>query len=86
MSPSIVNSYLPNTEPRYAQTNLCLPQLQETEDTQISQKLILLSDNHEDLKHPQNPSTPSYKLVFKKSYSSQGWVQFCMDWGPILSP
>ena len=67
MSTSTVNSTLPNTEPKYAQTNLCLPLLQETEDTQISQKLILLSHNYEDCEHPPNPCTPSYKLVFKKA-------------------
>ena len=67
MSTSTINSTLPNTEPRYAQTNLCLPLLQETEDTQISQKLILLFHNHEDCEHPSNPRLPSYKLVCKKA-------------------
>ena len=86
MSTSIVNSTLPNTEPRYAQTNLCLLLLQETEDTQISQKLILLSHNDEDHKHPPNPSMPSYKLVFKKATVVKVGHNFVQTEGPSSVP
>ena len=82
MSTSIINSTLPNTKPRYTQTNLCLLLLQETEDTQISQKLILLSHNDEDREHPPNPSMPSYKLVFKKATVVMVECNFVWTEGP----
>ena len=86
MSTSTVNSTLPNTKPRYAQTNLCLSLLQETGDTQISQKLIPLSHNHEDREHPSNPSMPSYKLVFKKATVVKVEHNFVWTEGPSSVP
>ena len=86
MSTSTVNSTLPNIEPRYTQTNLCLPLLQETEDTQISQKLILLSHNHEDREHPSKPSMPSYKLVCKKATVVKVEHNFVQTEGPSSVP
>ena len=66
MSTSLINNTLPNTKPRYAQINLYPSILQETRDTQISQKPIQLSHNHEDPKNSSKPSTPSLKLASKK--------------------
>ena len=86
MSTSIINSTLPDSEPTYAQTNLCLLLLQETEDSQISQKLILLSHNHEDREHPPNPSMPSYKLVFKKATVVKVERNFVWTEGPSSVP
>ena len=66
MSTSPINNALLDTKPRYTQIKLCSSPLQETRDTQISQKLIQLSHNHEDHEDSSKPRTPSYKLVFKK--------------------
>ena len=49
-----VNNALSYTKPRYAQINLCSSFFQETRDTQISQKPIQLSHNHEFYKIHQN--------------------------------
>ena len=59
---------------------------QETEDTQISQKLILLSHNDEDCEHPPNPSMPSYKLVFKKATVVKVGHNFVWTEGPSSVP
>ena len=67
MSTSPINNELPNTKPRYAQINLCSSLLQETRDTQISQKSIQLSHNDKDRKDSSKPRTPSYKLVCKNT-------------------
>ena len=86
MSTSPINNALPNTKPRYAQTNLCLLLFQETEDNQISQKPIQLSYNHEDREDSSKPRTPRFKLDCKKATVVKVERKFCTDWGPILSP
>ena len=86
MSTSIINSTLPNTKPRYAHTNLCLLLLQETKDTQISQKPIQLSHNNEDHEHPPNPGMPSYKLVFKEATIVKVERNFVWTEGPSSVP
>ena len=54
MSTSPTIKALPNTKPRYTQINLYPSILQETWATQISQKPIQLSHNHEDQETHQN--------------------------------
>ena len=86
MSTSPVNSALPNTKPRYAQINLCSSLLQETRDTQISQKPIQLSHNQEDCGHPSKQSTPSYKLVCKNATVVKVEHNFVRTEGPSSAP
>ena len=79
MSTSPIYNALPNTKPRYAQINLCSSLLQETRDTQISQKPIQLSHNHEDHKDSSKPRTPRFKLDCKKATVVKVERKFCMD-------
>ena len=79
MSTSPINNALPTTKPRYAQINLCSSLLQETRDTQIFQKPIQLSHNHEDRKDSSKPCTPRFKLDCKKATVVKVERKFCMD-------
>ena len=79
MSTSPTNHALPKTKLRYAQINLCSSLLEETRDTQISQKPIQLSHNHEDHKNSSKPRTPRIKLVFKKATVVKVECKFCTD-------
>ena len=79
MSTSPINNELPNTKPRYAQINLCSSLLQETRDTQIPQKPIQLSHNHEDRKDSSKPCTLGFKLDCKKATVVKVEHKFCMD-------
>ena len=79
MSTSPINNALPNTKPRYAQINLCSSLLQETRDTQISQKPIQLSHIHEDREDSSEPRTPRFKLDRKKATVVKFEHKFCMD-------
>ena len=79
MSTSPINNALPNTKPRYAQINLCSSLLQETRDTEISQKPIQLSHNHKDREDPSKPRTPRFKLDCKKATVVKVEHKFCMD-------
>ena len=67
MSTSPTTNFLPINKPRYAENYLCSSLLQETRYTQIHQKPIQVSHNHEDHGHPSKQSTPSYKLVCKNT-------------------
>ena len=79
MSTSPFNNALPNTKSRYAQINLCSSLLQETRDTEISQKPIQLSHNHEDREDSSKPLTPRFKLDCKKTTVVKVECKFCMD-------
>ena len=79
MSISPINNALPNTKPRYAQINLCSSLLQETRDTEISQKPIQLSHNHEDSEDSSEPRTPRFKLDCKKATVVKVEHKFCTD-------
>ena len=79
MSTSPINNALPNTKPRYAQINLCSSLLQETRDTEISQKPIQLCRNHEDCEDSSKPCTPRFKLDGKKATVVKVEHKFCMD-------
>ena len=79
MSISPTNNALPNTKPRYAQINLYPPILQETRDTQISQKLIRLSHNYKDQENSSKPRTPRFKIVCKKATVVKVERKFCTD-------
>ena len=79
MSTSPINYTLPNTKPRYTQINLYSSLLQETRDTQISQKPIQLSHNHEDHKDSPKPCKPSFKLDCKKATVVKVECKFCTD-------
>ena len=79
MSTSPINNALPNTKPRYAQIYLCSSPLQETRDTEISQKPIQLSHNHEDREDSSEPCTPRFKLDCKKATVVKVECKFCMD-------
>ena len=79
MSTSPINNALPNTKPRYAQINLCSSQLQETNDTKISQKPIQLYHNHEDREDSSKPRTPRFKLDCKKATVVKVEHKFCTD-------
>ena len=79
MSTSPINNALPNTKPRYAQINLCSSLLQETRDTNISQKPIQLSHNHEDHEDSSKPHTPRFKLDRKKATVVMVELKFCTD-------
>ena len=79
MSTSPTNKALPNTKPRYAQINLKPSILQETWDTQISQKPIQLSHNHEDQENSSKPRTPRFKIVCKKATVVKVERNVCMD-------
>ena len=74
-----MNNALPDTKPRYAQINLCSSLLQETRDTEISQKPIRLSHNHEDCEDSSEPRTPRFKLDCKKATVVKVESKFCMD-------
>ena len=84
MSPT--KNALPNTEPKYAQINLCYSLLQETRDTQIHQKPIQVSHNHEDCGHPSKQSMPSYKLVCKNATVVKVEHNFVQTEGPSSVP
>ena len=79
MSTSPINNELPNTKPRYTQINLCSSLLQETRDTQIPQKPIQLSHNHEDHKDSSKLCTPRFKLDRKKARVVKIEHKFCTD-------
>ena len=79
MQTAPINNALPNTKPRYAQINLCSSLLQETRDTEISQKHIQLSHNHEDLEDSSKPCTPKFKLDCKKATVVKVECKFCTD-------
>ena len=79
MSTSPINNASPNTKPRYAQINLCSSLLQETRDTEISQKPIQLSHNHEDREDSSKPRTPRFKLDCKKATVVKVECKFCTD-------
>ena len=79
MSTSPIKNALPNTKPRYAQINLCSSLLQETRDTEISQKPIHLSHNHEDREDSSKPHTPRFKLDSKKATVVKVERKFCTD-------
>ena len=86
MSTSSTNNALPNTKPRYAQINLCSSLLQETRDTEISQKPIQLSHNHEDHEDSSKPCTPRYKLVLKEATIVKVERNFVRTEGPSSFP
>ena len=86
MSTSPINNALPNTKPRYAQINLCSSLLQETRDTEISQKPIQLSHNHKDHEDSSKPHIPSYKLVFEKATVVKVECNFVQTEGPSSVP
>ena len=79
MSTSPIDNALPDTKPRYARINLCSSQLQEARDTQIFQKPIQLSHNHEDHEDSSEPCTPRFKLDHKKATVVKVERKFCMD-------
>ena len=79
MSTSPINNALPNTKPRYTQINLCSSLLQETRDTEISQKPIQLSHNHKDCEDSSKPHTPRFKLYCKKATVVKVEHKFCTD-------
>ena len=78
MSTSPINNALPDTKPRYTRINLYSSLLQKTRDTQISQKPIQLSHNHEDREHSLEPCTPRFKLDPKKATVVKVERKFCM--------
>ena len=86
MSASPTNNALLNTKPRHIQINLCSSLLQETRDTQIPQKPIQMSHNHEDRGHPSKQSTPSYKLVCKNATVVKVECNFVWTEGPSSVP
>ena len=79
MSTPPINNALPNTKPKYAQINLCSSLLQETRDTEISQKPIELSHNDEDREDSSKPRTPRFKLDCKKATVVKVERKFCTD-------
>ena len=86
MSTSPINKALPNTKPRYAQINLYPSILQETWDTQISQKPTQLSHNHEDRENSSKPHTPRFKIVCKKATVVKVERNFVQTEGPSSVP
>ena len=86
MSTSPINNALPDTKPRYTQINLCSSLLQETRDTQISQKPIQLSHNQEGCDDSSEPRTPRLKLDCKKATVVKVEHKFGMDYPQSLKP
>ena len=68
------------------QINLCSSLLQETRDTQISQKPIQLSHNHEDHVNSSKPHTPSFKLDCKNATVVKVERNFVQTEGPSSVP